>query len=99
MKASPPKRLSSNLADQKSRELIVKPTVPKAGLEKFIAKLKGVAMLNVDPKLAARKFKTVYESPDADMVVCKTFDQMKTAKQSGKPFGDFKKALSNADVD
>ena len=87
------------MADQKSRELIVRPTVPKAGIEKFIAKLKGVSMLNVEPKVAAGKFRTIYESPDADLVVCKTSDQMKAAKQSGKTFGYFKKVLSNSDVD
>lgn len=87
---------------QKSRDLIVRPTVPKAGIAKFISKLReGVTMLNVDPKLvsATGKFKTVFESPDADLVVCRTFDQMKAAKQSGKIFGYFKKVLSNADVD
>ena len=88
------------MAEPKSRDLIVRPTVPKAGLEKFISKLEGVAILNVDPKTAvAGKFKTIFESPDADYVVCKTFDQMKTAKQSGKTFGYFRKVLSNADVD
>ena len=87
------------MADQKSRELIVRPTVPKADIEKFIAKLKGVSMLNVEPKIAAGKFRTIYESPDADLVVCKTSDQMKAAKQSGKTFGYFKKVLSNSDVD
>jgi hypothetical protein len=89
------------LAEPKGRDLIVRPTVPKAGLEKFISKLEGVAIMNVDPKTAAAagKFKTIFESPDADLVICKTFDQMNTTKQSGKTFGYFKKVLSNADVD
>jgi 3-dehydroquinate synthase II len=88
------------LAD-KTRDLIVRPTVPKAGLEKFLSKLKNVAMLNVDPKLVQRggKFTILYESPDADMVVCRTFDQMKSARQAGKVFGYYKKVLSNADID
>jgi len=88
------------LAD-KTRDLIVRPTVPNAGLDKFLSKLKNVTMLNVDPKLVQRggKFTIVYESQDADMVVCRTFDQMKSAKQAGKVFGYYKKVLSNADID
>lgn len=85
----------------KTRDLIVRPTVPKAGLDKFLSKLKNVTMLNVDPKLVQRggKFTIVYESQDADMVVCRTFDQLKSAKQAGKVFGYYKKVLSNADID
>ncbi|NWG37206.1 3-dehydroquinate synthase II [Nitrososphaera sp.] len=82
-----------------SKDLIVRPTVPKAGLDKFLSKLKNVSMLNIDPKsVAGKKFQTIFESQDADMVICKTFDQMKSAKQAGKPFGYFKKVLGNADV-
>ncbi|WP_337862053.1 3-dehydroquinate synthase II [Nitrososphaera sp.] len=85
---------------QKSRDLIVRPTVSKAALDKFIAKLKGVSVLNVDPKLVpGTKFMTLYESQDANMVVCKTFDQMKAARAAGKNFGFYKKVTSNADVD
>jgi 3-dehydroquinate synthase II len=87
------------LAEPKVRELIVRPTVPKAGLDRFLSKLKNVAAFNVDPKLVGKKFKTIYESQDADMLVCRTFDQLKAAKASGKDFGFYKKVLSNADVD
>jgi len=62
-------------------------------------KEKGVTILNIDPKLAAGKFRTVYESEDADMVICKTFDQLKSLRSSGRTIGYFKKVLSNADVD
>jgi len=68
----------------------------------FLSKLKdkGIAVLNVDPKQVAGKgFRTIFESEDADMVVCKTFDQLKSMKSSGKDIGYFKKVLSNADVD
>ncbi|HEX9678458.1 3-dehydroquinate synthase II [Nitrososphaera sp.] len=82
-----------------AKDLIVRPTVPKAGLEKFLSKLKNVSILNVDPKnVSGKKFQTIFESQDADMIICKTFDQMKSAKQTGKPFGYFKKVLGNADV-
>lgn len=87
------------MAEARGRELIVRPTVPRAGLEKFLSKLKNVSVLNVDPKLAGKNFQTIYESQDADMVICKSFEQMKAAKSSGKPFGFYKKVLGSADVD
>ncbi len=88
------------MVDQKNKELIVRPTAQKAALDRFLSKLKGVTVLNIDPKLVAgKKFQTIHESPDADMVVCKTFDQMKQAGSAGKVFGYYKKVLSNADVD
>jgi 3-dehydroquinate synthase II len=85
----------------KPKDLIVKPTASKAALAGFMTKLKekGVTILNIDPKLAAGKFRTVYESEDADMVICKTFDQLKSLRSSGRTIGYFKKVLSNADVD
>lgn len=86
----------------KARDLIVRPTVPRAGLEKFLSKLKNIQVLNVDPKLVPKgttRFTTLYESHDADMVVCRTFDQMKSARQAGKVFGYYKKVLSNADIE
>ncbi|HVX01821.1 MAG TPA: 3-dehydroquinate synthase II [Nitrososphaera sp.] len=96
--------VDSNSTTAKSRDLIVRPTVPKAGIEKFLAKLKNVAMINVDPKLVSvggnKEFKTVFESNDADLVICRTFEQLKAAKAAGKTaFGYYKKVLSNADVD
>lgn len=68
----------------------------------FLSKLKDkdISILNIDPKqVAGKNFRTIYESEDADMVVCKTFDQLKSMKSSGKNVGYFKKVLSNADVD
>lgn len=101
MRARVQKRLQSNLVEAaKSKELIVRPTVAKSGLEKFLSKIKNVSTLNADPKLVAgTKFQTIFESNDANLVICKTFDQMKAAKAAGKTFGYYKKVLSNADVD
>jgi 3-dehydroquinate synthase II len=88
------------LTDAKPKELIVRPTATKTALAGFMSKLKekGVTILNADPK-SAKGFRTIYESEDADMVVCKTFDQLKSLRSSGKVLGYFKKVLSNADVD
>lgn len=89
------------MTDAKPKELIIRPTAAKSALADFMSKLKekGIAILNVDPKAAGKGFRTVYESEDADMVICKTFDQLKSLRPSGKSLGYFKKVLSNADVD
>ncbi|HJS81885.1 MAG TPA: 3-dehydroquinate synthase II, partial [Nitrososphaera sp.] len=86
----------------KGKELIIRPTVSKAALASFISKLaeNGISTLNVDPKLVQGKnLRTIYESEEADLVVCKTIDQLRSLKSSGKTLGYFKKVLSNADVD
>jgi 3-dehydroquinate synthase II len=86
------------LTDVKPKELIVRPTSKSvAGLLSKL-KEKGITILNADPK-TAKGFRTIYESEDADMIICKTIDQLKSLRSSGKSIGYFKKVLSNADVD
>jgi 3-dehydroquinate synthase II len=89
------------LTDPKPKELIVKPTVAIPSVGEFLSKLKekGNLIVNVDPKIAGRSFRTIYESEDADLVICTTFDQLKSLKSSGKSVGYFKKVTSNLDVD
>ncbi|MCI0558776.1 MAG: 3-dehydroquinate synthase II [Nitrososphaera sp.] len=85
----------------RNKELIIRPTVSKTSLASFAAKLreKGVTTFNVDPKAVADKnLRTLYESEDADMVICKTIDQLRSLRASGKSVGYFKKVLSNSDV-
>jgi 3-dehydroquinate synthase II len=89
------------LTDAKPKELIIRPAETSSKYASgFLTKLKekGITTINTDPK-SAKGFRTIYESEDADMVICKTFDQLKTLKSSGKTVGYFKKVLSNADVD
>ncbi|OLC26276.1 MAG: 3-dehydroquinate synthase, partial [Candidatus Nitrososphaera sp. 13_1_40CM_48_12] len=62
-------------------------------------KEKNITILNADPKLAGSNFRTIYESEDADMVICKTIDQLKSLSSSGKSLGYFKKVLNSADID
>src|SRR5215210_2247505 len=73
--------------------------MPSVG--EFLSKLKekGNLIVNVDPKIAGRSFRTLYESEEADIVICRTFDQLKSLKSSGKSVGYFKKVTSNLDVD
>jgi 3-dehydroquinate synthase II len=89
------------LTDLKPKELIVKPTVATSSLGEFLSKLKekGNLIINVDPKVAGANVRTIYESEDADIVICTTFDQLKSVKSSGKSVGYFKKVTSNIDVD
>jgi 3-dehydroquinate synthase II len=89
------------LTDLKRKELIVKPTVATASLGEFISKIreKNNLIVNVDPKLAGGSIRTIYESEDADIVICTTFDQLKSLKSSGKSVAYFKKVASNLDVD
>ena len=89
------------MTDPKPKELIVKPTVAISSLREFLSKLKekGNLIVNVDPKIAGRSFRTIYESEDADIIICTTFDQLKSLKLSGKSVGYFKKVTSNLDVD
>src|SRR5919202_1486292 len=56
-------------------------------------------MLNADPKVAGSHFRTIYASEDADIVLCTTFDQLKSMRSSGKRIGYSKKVLSNLDVE
>jgi 3-dehydroquinate synthase II len=88
------------LTDVRPKELIIRPTASKTALPSFISSLKdkGITILNTDPK-AARGLRTIYESEDADMVICKTFEQLKSPRSSGKSAGYFKRVLSNADVE
>lgn len=86
------------MTDAKPKELIVRPT--SKSVASFLVKLKekGITILNADPK-TAKGFRTIYESEDADMIICKTIDQLKSFGSSAKSIGYFKKVLSNADVD
>jgi 3-dehydroquinate synthase II len=82
-----------------SKELVIKPTVPKSELDDFLSSLKGVTFLNIDPKLVSGKhFKTIFESEEADVLICKTIDDLKKAELSGRVSGYFKKVLSNDDI-
>jgi 3-dehydroquinate synthase II len=88
------------LTDKKAKEIIVNPIVTKSKLASFLSELKDVRILNIDPKLASGSgFKTIFESKDADMIICKTTDELKTAKSTGKVPGFSKTIVSNEDLE
>jgi 3-dehydroquinate synthase II len=89
------------LTDLKPKELIVRPTVATSSLDQFLSRLKekGSLIINVDPKVAGGSVRTIYESEDADIVICTTVDQLKSFKSSGKSVGYFKRVMSNVDIE
>ena len=90
------------MTDGKNRDLIIRPTVTKSALPKFLDRLegKGIAGIFSDPKLSAGKpIKTMFESDEADMIVCKSIEQIKQKRGQSKPLGFFKKVLSNSDIE
>ncbi len=93
-------RRSYILIDTKTKEIIVRPTIARAKLAAFLSELKDVRILNIDPKLAAGSgFKTIFESKDADMIICKTIDELSNAKSTDKVPGFSKKVLNNEDLE
>jgi 3-dehydroquinate synthase II len=90
------------LTDFKPKQLIVKPIVAKeSSIGQFLSKLKGKGdfMLNMDPKLAAGTFRTIYDSEDADIVICSSLDQLSSLKLSGKSAAYYKKVMNDLDID
>lgn len=90
------------MTDFKPKHLIVKPTGPKeSDIGQFLLKLKDKSdlILNIDPKLADGTFKTIYDSEDADIVICSSLDQVSSLKASGKAVAYYKKVMSNLDID
>lgn len=84
----------------KNKEIIVNPTVDKSKLSSFLSELKNIKILNMDPKLVSGSgFKTISESRDADMIICKSVDEMKSLKAINKIAGFSRKVLRNEDLE
>ena len=83
-----------------SKDLIIRPTVSGPNLDKFLARLKHITFLNIDPKLLSnRNFKTIHESQDADITICSTIHELEKNMTSGKLLAYYKRVLRNEDVD
>lgn len=89
------------MTEIKAKDIILNPAVDKSKLGGFLSELKDVRILNIDPKLVpeTRPFKTIFESKDADMIICKTTDELKNTKSIGKVVGFSKTILSNDDLE
>lgn len=90
------------MTETKNRELIIRPKMPESNLAAFLEKIKtkGVDTVLTEPRLAsAAGLKSIYESNDADLVICKTIDQLKQTKSHSKIPGYLKKVMSNSDIE
>ena len=71
---------------KQSKEIIISPTVSKSNLDDFLSRLKDITIIKVDPKLVSgKKFKIIFESEDADIVICKTIEELKKAAYGKVP--------------
>lgn len=83
-----------------NKKLIIKPTISKSDLDAFLSSLKGITILNVDPKdLHGKGFKTMFESEDADIIICRTIQELKRIRSAGKLAAYFKIVSSNKDIE
>jgi 3-dehydroquinate synthase II len=71
-----------------------------ANLDEFLSRLNDITIIKADPKFVqAKNFKTIFESPDADLVICKTIAEIQKLKSVGKVAGFLKRVSNNDDID
>ena len=88
------------MQNTKSKEIIINPTVSPPNLDEFLSRLDNITIIKADPKFVqAKNFKTIFESPDADLVICKTIAEIQKLKSVGKVAGFLKRVSNNDDID
>lgn len=88
------------MQNTKSREIIINPTVPPSNLDDFLSRLDNITIIKADPKhVQAKNFKIIFESSDADLVICKTIPEIQEFKAIGKVAGFLKRVSNNDDID
>ena len=88
------------MQNTKSKDIIINPTVSPANLDDFLSRLNDITIIKADPKFVqAKNFKTIFESPDADLVICKTIAEIQKLKSVGKVAGFLKRVSNNDDID
>ena len=88
------------MQNTKSKEIIINPTVSSSDLDEFLSRLDDITIIKADPKFVqAKNFKTIFESPDADLVICKTIRDIQKLKSVGKVAGFLKRVSNNEDID
>lgn len=88
------------MQNAKSKEIIINPTVSSSDLDEFLSRLDNITIIKADPKFVqAKNFKTIFESPDADLVICKTIRDIQKLKSVGKVAGFLKRVSNNEDID
>ena len=82
------------------KTLVINPKVSESELPNFLSKLTDIEVIYVDPrKLRGTKFKTMYESDAADMVICKSGTELGKSRGSGKSTGIYKEVKSDDDIE
>ena len=82
------------------KTLVINPQVSESELPNFLSKLTDIEVIYVDPrKLRGTKFKTMYESNAADMVICKSSTELGKSRGSGKSTGIYKEVKSDDDIE
>ncbi|MDQ3719099.1 MAG: 3-dehydroquinate synthase II, partial [Thermoproteota archaeon] len=88
------------MQNTKSREIIIDPTVSPSNLDDFLSRLNNVTIIKADPKhVQAKNFKIIFESSDADLVICKAIPEIQGFKSIGKVAGFLKRVSNNDDID
>ena len=88
------------MQNTKSKEIIINPTVSSSNLDEFLSRLDDITIIKADPKFVqAKNFKTIFESPDADLVICKTIAEIQKLKSVGKVAGFLKRVSNNDDIE
>ena len=86
---------------QKNKEFILKPVVEKEKLNDFLSKVSNVSLIYGDPSVIKnKKFKTIFHSANADLVVCNSLEMLNENKKNlNKSVGYLKKISNNDDLD
>ena len=86
---------------EKNKELIIAPLSTVSNVELFLENLDENDTLFVDPNKIKKKknFKIIYESELADIIICKSMEDLIRNKTKGKCLAYYKKVFSNEDID
>lgn len=88
------------MRDHENKEIIIRPTVPNSNLEEFLSKLNNIKILYIDPNfISGKNFKTIFESEDADLIICTKYEDLNKSRSSDKVIGYFKKVSNNNDIE
>lgn len=85
---------------EKNKELIIAPPSTIPNLELFLGELKEINTLFIEPTKIKRKknFKIIYESELADIIICKSIEDLIKNKTKDKSLAYYKRVLSNEDL-
>ena len=85
---------------EKTKDLIIAPPSTIPNLELFLEDLKEINTIFIDPTKIKRKknFKIIYESEFADIIICKSIDDLYKNKTKNKQLAYYKRVLSNEDL-